>query len=384
MYRLENQILDLYDDANFKQTLPELLPRIPEFLKTAAAPSPEINKQRPDNVFALCLLTKCANKLLRYPIDTPADTFFSSEYLQRSFHKLPAGAVKMAATNINAACQRFGINPTAIVKEASKGSIPGGNVYVEPLYEPNGFVYDEALLKRAAAEVPMHSPAFQNSPHMYAIVKKASANSSAGFGDAGTVCKYAMPTPEHVRMAVDYFTKYASEFSPADRHQFAYNVRMRAQELGVAASSPVLDKYAGVDGYGPYVDAQISLRKSCCINGDRIAAYDRLLEKQASVQPQLFAQALEELDKRAGLTKYYGGPINDAYASTFGSAREAAMRKTASAMIDMGDTRKRELVVEHFGKDVADLLAKEGAAAMEALPNDAKEVLAAIESGGIA
>lgn len=382
MYRLENQILDLYDDANFKQTtLPELLPRIPEFLKTAAAPSSEINKQRPDNVFALCLLTKRANKLLRYPIDTPADTFFSSEYLQRSFHKLPAGAVKMAATNINAACQRFGIEPSPIVKEASKGAIPGGNVYIEPMQEPNGFIYDELLLKRAAAEVPMNSPAFQDSPHMYAIVKKASQN---GVGDAGTVCKYAMPTADHVRMAVDYFTKYASEFSPADRHQFAYNVRMRGQELGVNVSSPAIDKYAGVDGYGPYVEAQISLRKACCISGDRQEAYDRLLQKQASVQPALFAQALEELDKRAGLTKYYGGPISDAYASTFGSARDAAMRKTASAMINMGDSRKRELVEQHFGKDVADLLAKEGAAAMEALPNDAKEILAAIESGGIA
>jgi hypothetical protein len=49
----------------------------------------------------------------------------------------------------------------------------------------------------------------------------------------------------------------------------------------------------------------------------------------------------------------------------------------------MSNTRKYELVVQHFGKDVAELLSKEGAAAMNALPDNAKEILDAIESGGI-
>jgi hypothetical protein len=292
MYRLENQVLDFYDDANAKHLVAEVASRIPGHIKTAAAPSADTPRQ--DSDFALCLMTKQANKLRRYPIDTAADTFFSNEYLQRNYHKLPAGAVKVAAANIGRACQRYGVQPSAIVKEASRDTVPNGNVYFEPTHEANGFVYDEILLKQAASEIPSNNRAFDESPYMYALVKKASNGNVF-------MSKYAMPTAGTVQRAIDYFDKYASEFSPADRHQFAHNVTMRARELGVPCTSPTIAKYAGVSGYNPALDAQLSLRKSCCIDADRVAAYDRLYEKRASVSPEMFAQALEELDKRAAL-----------------------------------------------------------------------------------
>jgi hypothetical protein len=369
-YRLENQVLDFYDDANSKNVIAEVASRIPGHVKTAAAPVAD--SQRQDKDFALCLMTKQANKLCRYPIDTAADTFFSNEYLQRNYHKLPAGAVKVAAANISKACQRYGLQPSAIVKEAARDTVPNGNIYFEPMHEANGFVYDEILLKQAAAEIPSNNAAFDDSPFLYALVKKASNGNII-------MSKYAMPDAGTVRRAIDYFDKYASEFSPADRQQFAYNVTMRARELGVPCTSQSIAKFAGVGGYNPDLEAHLSLRKSCCIDGERVAAYDRLYEKRASISPELFAQTLEQLDKRAGVNRYYGGHIADAYTAAMGAS---AFQKKASTT-NWGEGRNRDLVEQHFGKEVADLLAKEGEAAVEALPNDAKEILAAIASGAM-
>ncbi len=327
MYRLENQVLDIHDDVNLNSTIMSIKDRIPPFVKSASVPSIQDNDSRPDHAFALCLWTKTANKLLKYPIDTPADAFFSGEYLNANYHKLPAGAVKIAAANINAACRRFGITPSPIVKVASAGTSPLGNLYVENMKEPNGYIYDDELLKQAAAEIPKNSPAFSDSPYMYALVKKAGKNADSSISDMQ--CKYAMPTPGHVKMAIEYFDKYAEEFTPADRHQFAYNVRMRAQELGVHVPVGKIDKYAGVNGYGPNLEAHISLRKSCCIDSSKQALYDALYEKRASIDPSLFAQTLERLDNQAGVSKYYGGPVSDAYVATFGNAREAFIKRAS-------------------------------------------------------
>ena len=58
--------------------------------------------------------------------------------------------------------------------------------------------------------------------------------------------KYPIENPEQVKLASDYFAKYAERFEPRDRIVFAANLEKRAEELKVVIDSQVISNYAKV------------------------------------------------------------------------------------------------------------------------------------------
>jgi len=206
--------------------------------------------------------------------------------------------------------------------------------------------------------------AFCDSPHMYALVKE------------GQDPRYGMPTPEYVEEAIRYFEKHAKKFVPEDRHIFAHNVLHRAAEMGVAVNSPILEKYAGTT-YNRALDAHLSLRKSLTNSPTYKLAYEKIAAQRNELNPKEFAENLMVLDKHAGVDKYYDTKVADAYAATFG-----VQKKAVDNIVELVKD-KRPVLESYFGKAMVDGLEKEGTAAYEALPDDAKEIIQSISTGAI-
>ena len=125
MRKLAGFIFDPYDDAE-GQVLRQIAPTpddIPDFVKTAERFSPERLQQLPDDQFALILFDG-TDKLRKYAMTDMGNTVLSSAYLLRQAHLLPPEAVKIAATNLQGACERFGLPTESLKLAAATGYSP--------------------------------------------------------------------------------------------------------------------------------------------------------------------------------------------------------------------------------------------------------------------
>lgn len=323
--------------------------------------------------YALTYITKQAEKLNSFPINNLVNTKASNESFSKIASILPVDAQEVAAKNINRACIEFGIEPSETIKAASNNCPPQiiTNLYVE--------TNEESMANK---RIKVASPT--QSKYYYALVKEA--------GDGSTNAKYAMPTPEYVKVASDYFDKHCDSFSVGDRHKYASNVLKRSAELSLDVTSGNILKYAGVSFNSNIGDA-ILLRKTLLEDGSTLApAFDKLASYQGSTDPETFANVLFELDKKAGLDRFYGKYLPDPYISTFSTG----VQKTASVIYSDKDGRtidsdqfkiiaasKYKLLKQYFGHTLADGLKKDGAIAFQALPDDTKAIIARIANGEI-
>lgn len=369
--KFEHSIIDVFDDVNLPQTMKKIASTIPSDLRKVSLPTIEDRDALDDSQFALCIFTKSASKLNKFPVNDRINTALSNEYFDLHHDKLPAEAQKIAATYIKLACEKFKIEPRETVKLASAQFPTMTNIF----FENDKSVAGGSLKKLASQEKG------KDSPYYYALTKTA--------GDGLANRAYAMPDADSVKKAEAYFDKYASHFSPEDRHQYAYNVVRRAVELGTQINSDLVNKYAGLS-YNPGLDGHISSRKKL-VEGN--LQFEEALSKLASYQkttdPSTFAKVLHGFDKRAGLDKYYDKYLSDPFAATFGHVKTASVIYTIDGIdIKEGDIQKLaseryDTLKTYFGSTLAEGLKKEGSAAFLALPDDAKEIIARISNGEI-
>lgn len=369
---LENAVIDIYDDLNVASTMQKVASAIPSELRQLQIPTKDFRDSLDDTQFALSIITKTASKMNKFPLNDKLNTSLSNEYFELNHPKLPAEAQKIAATYIKQACMRFGLEPREAVKIAAADMPTMTNIYFSRVGDRAG----GELVQKVASDQ-------DKSAYYYALTKTAS--------NGHTERAYALPNPEAIKKAEVYFDKYAMQFKPEDRHQFASNVVNRAVELGVDVTSDMVNKYAGLN-YNGDVEAYLSVRKKL-LDGrtEYTDALDKLASFQGKEDPKTFARVLHEFDKKAGLVRYYDKYLADPYASTFGVGTE----KTASEIYEIdglsvkeGDiekvaNEKYSLLENYFGSTLADGLKKEGSAAFVALPDNAKEVIARIIHGEI-
>ena len=98
--KLENQILDIYDDVCLEGSIQKIAQVMPGGRRDAEFPTLEERDEKPDSAFALSVLTKSASKLNKYLVDSPVSTYLSNEYFARNYSKLPWEAQKIAATTV--------------------------------------------------------------------------------------------------------------------------------------------------------------------------------------------------------------------------------------------------------------------------------------------
>jgi hypothetical protein len=363
---LANQVLDFADDTE-KTLFRSIVSSTPTHLKTASVSMPSDLEKLANDEFALVVLTKQGSTIRKYPINDAGTAWLSAQYFEKTAHRLPPGAQKIASANLKRACALYGLQMTE--KLASADATTSGNRFNEAL-----------SLSKTAAPVEIEEIVEDGSKHFYALDGH-----------------YAMPNPEFVKKAAAYFVQHEKGFSDAeDRHEFALHVLARAAELDVTLEQEkTLAKYAS-EGYGDILETQIRLREDLLMHKpEMLASLQKIASQKNSTAPEDFAKALFTLDKKASLDRYYEkGYIADAFKSTF----EKRFTKQASGYSWTSDATgisvsedelvkaasdKYDEIAGHFGPSVASQLKKHTTSIFDSLPVDAKEVVAKIAKGSM-
>jgi len=361
MFKLANQIIDAYDDINrvHLKKLAQINPNI-EFM------DPEDRTQLEDQDFALSIITKKASKLNKFPVNNHDSTWLSNQYFQESYLRLPKTAAEIAAYHIKKACERYRVDQTPAVSGMAK--------------EASSNVYFEQDIPQSAKVNRVITPDLSK----FAEVQK--------IGDNYTFAQYTFATPPHVKMASKYFDEVCDDIPLEYRHKYAAAIQKRAKELGMEKQEGKVVKYAS-DHYSGFIDAHLASRKSLLEVADPkfVAALNKMASMKKDIAPIEFAKVLHGFDKRAGLSKYYGGYLTDPYLSTFANEPDPYIgwrTKVAGVELDSDAikkvaTEKYAQIKQYFGKDVADEFKKEGVSIYESFPQDVKEVIASMANGEI-
>ena len=358
MYKVANQIIDIYDDVELAgiQKLASLNPNINVL-------SPEERNQLSDHDFALCMITKKAHKLNKFPIESHDNTWLSNQYFNMNHHKLAHDAKEIAAYHIKKACQRFNIEPTPSVTGLAKEA--SSNVY-----------YEEAA--------PLQASFSTRSCSLDDMSEAEKIASNYSFA------QYAFATPEHVKMGCMYFEKQAEKMPVETRHGYAAALQKRAHELGMGQQRGHVAKYAS-DHYSPLVDAHLRSRASLVEVADPkfSAALTKLAAMKQQLTPIEFAKVLHGFDKRANLDRHYGGYLTDPYQATFaqepdqyaGYRQKVAGRQMDGAAIKRIVHEKEAKIKDYFGQTMVEELKKDPVPIFDSLPMDAKEIIVGIADG---
>ena len=207
---------------------------------------------------------------------------------------------------------------------------------------------------------------------------------------------YALPLVEmypldsyvQVKTAARYFHDNFKFMEPSTRHEYCQNLVKRASALDIMTDA-FIEKY-GSSGYAPQTDFDTCLnaRKEAYKDTTVLGILDKLAAERAHVEPEVFAETLEHLDKVACVQHMYGGDVPDAYYSTFGKNAAALKEETdpdTSVVIGNEYITRRRLaeflqnnvasVSTRFGGDVGKGLAKSPNDVFDSLPRDQKLIL---------
>lgn len=203
----------------------------------------------------------------------------------------------------------------------------------------------------------------------HALVKEGSA-------------RYPIDTASQVQQAFTYFEKYASSFTPHERHIYCLNVSRRADELGMKVpeaiakyGSATMSKDAGVQIY----KRQRLFREGSSEQG----LLQEMREKCASVKPEVLAVALEHFDRQHGLDQMWDNGLPDPYFSIFGVEKRAEwsfvngndrIDETRLKRLSKDMTFRKDLCA-HFGSDMVEEFHKNPQQIFDSLPLDSKRII---------
>lgn len=357
MLKLANQIIDAYDDVDR------------DGLKKLAALGPKIDMMSlekraslKDGDFALTFITKKAAKFNKFPIVDHDSTWLSNQFFEMNCHKLPEMAAKTAATHIKTACDKFKVEPTPAVAHFATTEKVANNLF----YEGS----DTRTSRLNVQHVDLSK---------FAAADKIANNY--------THAQYAMSSPAAVKLAAKYFDEHHKAMPVETRHKYAAAIQQRANELGMPAEKGTVSKYAS-DHYSGMVDLHIRSRLSLLNNDNDRQVLSKMAAMKTELPPKDFARALYSFDKKAGLSRYYGGHLTDPFMSTFAAAPDPKPWRVKVGSAEMTSDDLKRLAVEkyakvkdYFGPHVADEFKRDPQTIFESLPMDSKEVLVGIANG---
>ena len=362
MYKFANQIIDVYDDP------------YGDYLRKFASEGPDVYVMTPeekarlaDDDYALCFITKTAEKLPKFPINTRDNTWLSNKMFPETFSKLSSRAASRAACFIKKACEWHGISPCHEVRECAAGRFENNLHFQSDDERP-------AALTKTASPIRMD--------------KIADVNNIA---ENYTHAQYALSTPAHVKIAARYFEeKHEKILDREARHKYATALQLRAEDLGMSPLDGAVAKYAS-DAYSAKLAGNLAARRRL-LDGDdgNLRELDKLASAKDKFTPYQFAQILNGIDKKAGLSKYYDSYIDDPYRSTFSpkvaSDKVVWMDKLGSRKLTESEIVKvvndsNPKIAEYFGKKIAADMKTDPVPIFDSLPNDAKEIIANIHDG---
>jgi hypothetical protein len=405
-----NAQLDIYDDPSgfiLKGKIAALA-EIPDFVKTAERLTPQELEKLPDDVFALVALDG-GRKMRKFACVDKGNTALSVVYFLENKDKLPIEAQKTAAANLLKACAWYDLDPPELLeKTALVGALMGATTAATGLAQGHkdykrrkaamnaGMPAGEAFkLKEGelsgtspmpySMEIPEKQASLQ--PYVDITGKLPPAQVVHETGTRHALVKegsarYPIDTAMQVQQAFTYFEKYASSFTPHERHLYCLNVSRRADELGMKVPETIA-KY-GSATMSKDASVQIYKRQRLFREGSsEQSLLQEMREKCAAVRPEVLAVALEHFDRQHGLDQMWDNGLPDPYLSIFGVEKRAEWsfvdgndQISESRLKRISeDLAIREELEERFGEDMASEFAKHPQQIFDSLPLDSKRII---------
>jgi hypothetical protein len=188
--------------------------------------------------------------------------------------------------------------------------------------------------------------------------------------------KYPLDTYTEIKTAGQYFEDFYKDFKPAHRHEYAANLMKRADAVGLTMSD--LAKRYGSQKYASIDDINVAYEvrdKACAWDDNARGMLHELFEKRAELDPEVFARALGEFDKTAGIAHLYDSHIPDPFFSTFGFEKKAN-----EVDVDEGALRKlaKDLPLalqEKFASDFCEEFQRDPVGIFQSMPSEQQDIL---------
>jgi len=384
-------VVDPYDD-DFK-SLKDMFSgqEMPEFIKEAAIMDTTDLQLLPDHAFAVVVLGQ-GEPMRKYACTDKAHTAVNVMYLLRNEDRIPHSVKIKAAANLLRACHHYGLEPVPqLIKMAQGGKllikgdgaeiiVPGGDgektsevvgTRTMPVTKPGKRVKIASLMESPYVEVD----------YMEEKTKTASYDPSTSVLNG----QLSLLPYDNVIKARDYFEENGMYMHPRERHEYCIKLAARADQLGIPISETVR-KY-GSTTFAPRGSIKVAFERRSQLwstlddrVGDSLAG--DLLEKRASMDPELFAETLAELDAQTGIDQYWGNEIPDPWLSVFGREKTASWKWEQSGEYLTEDALRRfaaegeDEMREKFGEEMAKGFAKNPTTIFDSLPLEQKRVIA--------
>ena len=324
------RFVDFFDDPD-GSIITKVASERPELMNSLVPTIDEIDFI-PDEQFAHVEMEKGA-KVRHFPTNTPAATALSAEAYRQSRDLFTKEAQEKIEDRFGVAEQWHGIK-------------------VDPLAEE---------VEKTAAT------------NDYALVLDMPDGSVARY--------YALPTPESVKVASEYFEEWHRDLEPKHRRSFANAVVKRASELGVdSEAGTAIRKYAS-NTTGPQAYDQVEARAFRAGKDTKVGgAYMKLASAiQEGMGLDDAVKALDYIDDRSGL-----GVGRDSTEDLVGEKVAAQFSEEIDGDLvtdDMLGSIPEEKVKQYMGTEMAAEFGKRPVEIFSSLPMDEKRVLKELAHG---
>jgi hypothetical protein len=265
-----------------------------DFMKTASW------KERDDlydRDFALIIVDSTGKEHRKFACHDEGNTFLSQWYLLNADHALPAGAVKVAASNLLTAAEdlRMESHPALYLLAQEGADLPGDGRRV--------------LVKSASATAYAASTGFE--PSQIRPMGR-------GMHDPGG--RHQVKEGSAFDALSDLIRVWP-DLDPYDRHEAAVDIVKVASLTGMSVPAHI-EQYSG-ERLNPRFEKIASRRAEYTANLEYQADYLRLAKMAAALDPDDVVEALFLMDERAGLLNRYGNNLPDPVLSVFGVEKQA-------------------------------------------------------------
>jgi len=168
---------------------------------------------------------------------------------------------------------------------------------------------------------------------------------------------YPIQTWDQIKTAEGYFMDNKHQMEPSIRRQFAVKLAAKACQVGYPAKEEVKETGAKTKKAAGMMKSALEMRK--LVGGDP-EFLDELFEKQASLDPNVYAEVLNRFDCDTGLDRFWDNRIFDPWASTFGVVKTAERvifedggERLTEGQLQNLVTNRLNLLTEQFTDDVA-------------------------------
>ncbi len=269
----------------------------------------------------------------------------------------------------------LGFKQGSIREDYDHDAIPGTNIDTMHGEQPAALPQVKKVLQ-PHVDVTSHEPP--------KVVKEKTAQRYA----MPSIHRYPLDGLHQVKAASVYFDENYKSMEPADRREFAFNMVKRAHAVSIPVSD--IAEHYGAPGYAPRIHTltELAAREDLVKEAEDQSLYDELKEKLDELPPDVFAHALHEIDKHAGIDEAYDRDCMDPWYTVFGTEKTAApdapdpkdavvLGAEYMKVPDLVEFAKSKpvMIEARFGHDFLNEFQKDPTGIFDTLPRDQKIIM---------